>query len=239
MKLNFAAASALLLLPFVVACSDDKPTQPATDRITVAPEVAATTLAAGATQTIGITVTRPVGYTGILALTVENLPGGVTGVLTPATLQPEQSVSSLALSANAGAPTGNGTITIRASGTSLQSQSAAINVSVGTATPGSFTLSVSPSVVSVPKGGTTSAIVSIDRIGGFTGAVSLSISGFPAGILATLTPATISAGIGTINIAVDNTVAGGSYTATIIADGAGVASQSANFTVTIIPAIRQ
>ena len=239
MKQITAAAFALLLLPFVAGCTDaDKLTAPATDRITVAPESNSTALNAGTTATIGISVTRPVGYSGPVTLTAENMPAGVSGVFAPATLTSSQNSSTLTLTADAGAPSGTTSVTVRASGTDLTSQTTTISVVVGSSTPGSFTLNVSPGVVSVNKGGSTSAIVSIDRQGGFSGAVSLTISGFPGGVFASVSPATISAGIGLVNIQLDNTVQAGSYTAIISGDAAGVGSQSTTLTLTVVPALR-
>ncbi|MEP6833317.1 MAG: hypothetical protein ABJB74_07975, partial [Gemmatimonas sp.] len=109
---------------------------------------------------------------------------------------------------------------------------------VGNSAIGAFTLDVSPSAVSVNKGGSTSAFISIARSGGFTGEVAVTITGFPGGVFATVAPGSISGGFGIITILVDNTIAAGSYTATVQAQGDNVAPQSASLTVMVIPAIR-
>src|SRR3989442_2521088 len=51
-----------------------------------------------------------------------------------------------------------------------------------------FTLSVSPSIGTVTQGGSTSYSVTISPVGGFTGQVTLSVSGLPTGANASFIP---------------------------------------------------
>lgn len=236
---HIVTAAFALLVPFVIGCSGDSDvTVPPGERISLAPQVNSATINAGGSATVIVTVTRPVGYSGPVALTAENFPSGVTGTFAPTTLASDENTSTLTLSATAGAPSGSATVTLRASGTDVQSESATINVVVGTAVPGSFTLLVTPATLSVNRGGSTTATVAIDRLGGYSGAVAVTISGFPNGIFATVTPPTISAGNAIINIQLDNSVAGGSYTATVTAVGEGAPPQNATLTLQVLPAIR-
>lgn len=240
MKLFLSAALAILLMPIVIGCSDTNgATDPPTDIIVVTPTVSAASLNAGTSTSIAITVRRPDGFTGAITLTAVNAPNGITATFSPATLASGTNSTTLTLTADGNAPNGSGTVTIRASGTDVQTQSTTITVTVGSASPGSFTMSVSPGFVSVNKGGSTSALISIDRQGGFTGAVALSINGFPGGVFATISPASVSVGFAVVNIQIDNTVLAGSYTATISGQGDNVPSQSTNLTLTVVPAIRQ
>lgn len=239
---NFARASAfaLLMLPATFACSDNNATEPNPNQITVAAQTPSTTIAPGSSSSVAITVLRPESYDGPVTLTAENLPAGVTGTFAPATLSADESSSMLTLTVDMGTPTGRNDIIVRASGTDVASQTATISLAVGEgANTGSFTISVSPGAFQVAKGGSITALVAIERQGAFTGQVELSISGFPNGVFATITPASVSANIGTLNLSVDNTVASGTYSATIAAQGAGVAPQSIPISLTVLTALRR
>jgi hypothetical protein len=60
--------------------------------------------------------------------------------------------------------------------------------------PGSVAVVVAPTDLSLAQGGSGSATVTIARNGNFTGAVTLSQGGAPAGVGVTFSPATIAAG---------------------------------------------
>src|SRR5262245_35320980 len=62
----------------------------------------------------------------------------------------------------------------------------------GTQTP-DFSLSASPTTVSVAQGGTRTTTISTTVSGGFNSAISLSASGLPSGVTAAFSPASIAA----------------------------------------------
>lgn len=231
---TITATLALLLIPLAIGCSDDGVTTPATDRITVETSSGSAALAAGETSTINITVTRPVGYSGALTLTAQNMPSGVTATFSPSVLDAGESASTLILAADANAPDGIGSVVVQASGADVQPQSATINVTIGAATVGGFTMTVVPGLVTVSKGGSTSALVAIARSGGYTGAVAIDISGFPGGVNASVSPGSTSGSSATINISVDPSVLPGTYTATVTATGTNGAPQSATLSLTVM-----
>src|SRR3954465_5861452 len=93
----------------------------------------------------------------------------------------------------------------------------------GTQTP-DFTLTASPTTVSVVQGGTKTTTVSTTVSGGFNSAVSLSASGLPAGVTASFSPTSIAApgsGSSTLPLAASSTATTGSFTVTITGTGAG------------------
>jgi hypothetical protein len=72
-----------------------------------------------------------------------------------------------------------------------------------TAAAGDFSLSISPSSVTVPLlGSTANYTVTITRTGGFSGAVSLSVSGLPSGATATFTPNPATGGSSALKVTV-------------------------------------
>jgi hypothetical protein len=94
----------------------------------------------------------------------------------------------------------------------------------GTQTP-DFALSASPSSVSVAQGGTATTTVSTTISGGFNSAVSLSVSGLPAGVTAAFSTTSIAApgsGSSTLTFTAGSTATAGTSTVTINASGGGV-----------------
>jgi hypothetical protein len=98
-----------------------------------------------------------------------------------------------------------------------------------------FTISASPSSVSVVQGGSGTTTVSTTVSGGFNSAVSLSASGLPTGATATFSPTSIAApGSGSSTLTLrPGTAAAGTYTVTITGTGGGKThSTTVSFTVT-------
>jgi uncharacterized membrane protein len=86
----------------------------------------------------------------------------------------------------------------------------------GAATP-DFSVSASPASQTVVQGNPTSYTVTVTPSGGFTGSVTLNVSGLPSGTTATFSPNPISSGSGTstLNITTSTSTAVGSYPLTI------------------------
>ena len=103
---------------------------------------------------------------------------------------------------------------------------------------GSIQLSLTPAGLSVSQGGTGSAAIAISRGGGFTGTVTLAISGLPAGVAAAIAPAELSGSTAsaTITVTVGPNVAPGTSSATITATADGVATATTALLLTIEPA---
>jgi subtilase family serine protease len=120
-----------------------------------------------------------------------------------------------------------------------------INLLAGSATP-SFTLSDSPSSLSVTQGGSGTSTITVTDAGGFTGSVTLAASGLPSGVTAafgtnpttgtsvlTLT-ASSTATTGTSTVTITGT--SGSLTATTTLALTVSATASPNFTIAASPA---
>ena len=94
----------------------------------------------------------------------------------------------------------------------------------GTQTP-DFLLSTSPSSISVAQGSSGNVTVSSAVAGGFNSSVSLSVSGLPSGVTATLTPASFAApgsGNSTLAISAGATAATGTFNVTVTGTGGGI-----------------
>jgi hypothetical protein len=98
-----------------------------------------------------------------------------------------------------------------------------------------FTISASPSSLSVVKGNSATTTVSTTLSGGFNSAISLSASGVPAGASATFSPTSIGApgsGSSTLTLA-SGTAAAGTYTVTVTGSGGGKThTTTVSFTIT-------
>ncbi len=85
----------------------------------------------------------------------------------------------------------------------------------GTQTP-DFALSAAPSAVSVRPGGAgVASTIAISRTGGFTGAVSLSATGLPAGVSASFSPASATGASSTLTFIAATTAAPATATVTV------------------------
>jgi hypothetical protein len=83
-----------------------------------------------------------------------------------------------------------------------------------------YSLSISPTSVSVPRaGGNASYTVSITGMDGFSSPVTLSVGGLPSGASASFTANPATAGSSTLNINVSSGAPAGSYLFTVTGDG--------------------
>jgi hypothetical protein len=97
-----------------------------------------------------------------------------------------------------------------------------------------FTLSVSPSSVTVTQGGPASYTVSVTRTGGFTGGVSLSISGLPAGASGTFSPNPATGASSALSVTTSPTTPAGSYVFTVTG-ASGTITRTATATLVVQP----
>ena len=98
-----------------------------------------------------------------------------------------------------------------------------------------FTVSASPTAVSVATGSSGTSTITTTSIGGFNSAISLSSSGAPSGVTVTFNPTSIPGGAGssTMTMAVASGTATGTYPITVTASGGGIThTTTVNLTIT-------
>jgi regulation of enolase protein 1 (concanavalin A-like superfamily) len=107
------------------------------------------------------------------------------------------------------------------------------NVSITTPAP-DFTLTATPSSQTVTVGAGTSYTANVGSLNGFSGTVSLSVSGLPTGATGSFSPTSISGGSGssTLSVATASTTPAGTYTLTITGTS-GSLSHAATVTLVI------
>jgi len=120
-----------------------------------------------------------------------------------------------------------------ASGWGSPNGSGLINSLAGPAGPG-FTLSASPTSVSVAQGSSGTSTITSTVTGGFSGTISLTASGQPTGVTVGFSPTSITgAGTSTMMMTVASTTAPGTYSITVTGtSGSIVETTTVSLTVT-------
>ncbi len=156
------------------------PPATATPNFSLSASPASLTVTQGTSGTTTIKETPSGGFTGSVTLSASGLPAGVTAAFGT---NPTTGTSVLTLTASATATTGTSNVTITGtSGTLSHTTTVSLTVNA-TATP-NFALSASPASLTVTQGTSGSSTVTETPSGGFTGSVTLSASGLPAGVTA-------------------------------------------------------
>ncbi len=192
--------------------SSSPPIQPVADfSLTVSPATAA--LTPGATgQAISVTAKAVNNFAGTVSVTAAGLPSGVT--MTPATLSLTAGASqNVTLTASSAAAAGAATITLTgASGTLSHAATVALTISA----PPDFSLSLSPTSVTLTAGGTGAQVqVLATPANSFTATVSTAITGLPTGVTATPSSLTLTPGTAqSITLAASATATSGASTVT-------------------------
>ena len=175
-----------------VATGDAAGTTPAADFSLSAMPSGVTLMAGGAGQQLSVSAAQTNGFTGAVSVAITG-PAGVT--VQPATLNlAPGTTQSVNVSAGGNAVAGGSTLTLTGTSGTL-SHSIAVNATVVTAA-GDFSLTAAPSALTVVAGGAGQTLsVNAVSTNSFAGAVSVAITGLPAGVTAqpatlTLTPGT-------------------------------------------------
>ena len=172
------------------------------------------------------------GFSSAVALSASGQPGGVTVSFSPTSIASGSGSSTISLAVAASVATGTYTITVTGTGGGI-TKTATVSLTV-TAPPG-FTLSASPTSVSVTQGKSGTSTISTSVTGGFSSAVALSATGQPAGVTVSFSPASITSpasGRSTMTIAVASTVAKGNYTITVTGTSGSI-TKTATVTLTV------
>jgi len=127
-----------------------------------------------------ITVNPVDGFTGSVTLSASPLPSGVTASFST---NPTTSTSVLTLTASSTATTGTTVVTITGVSGSI-TQTTTISLTVNPPASANFTLSASPTSLSITRGSQTTSTITITPSGGFAGSVTLSASGTGSGTTA-------------------------------------------------------
>jgi hypothetical protein len=169
------------------------------------------TVAAGSGTTYTTTIGALAGFSGTVSLSVSGLPSGATGSFNPTTVAGAGS-STLSVSTASSTPAGSYPLTITGTSGSL-THSTTVTLVVGAP---DFSISATPSSQSVTQGKATTYTTTITAASGFTGTVSLGVSGLPTGATGTFNPTTVAgSGNSTLTVSTTSSATTGTKTLTI------------------------
>ena len=199
----------------------------------LAADPAVLALAPGASSTGTLEILRTGGFTGAVLLTTDAVPAGialelpaepVTGVDAPFTLRVLGTV-----------PPATYPVRLRGSAPGFEDRLVTISVIVppASAAPG-FVVGVATSSLTVVRGTSSSATLTIVRTGGYAGPVTLLASSQPSGLGAEAPAAPVSGGTANIAVRTNSGVPAGTYTVFVQATAPGMPEQTASFRVTVV-----
>ena len=178
-----------------------------------------------------ITVTPSNGFNGSVTLSNSALPSGVTAAFSP---NPTSSGSSiLTFTASSSATTGQVNVTVTGtSGVLMHTTTVTLTVNPA-AGGGNYTLSASPSSVTVVQGHNGASTITITPSNGFNGSVMFSASNLPGGVSASFSP-NPSTNSTTLTLTVSSSANTGTFNVTVTGTS-GNLSHSVNVSLTVNP----
>jgi hypothetical protein len=181
-----------------------------TPNFTLSASPTSVTVSQGGSGSSTITVHPSNGFTGSVTLSASGLPSGVTASFGT---NPTTSTSSVTFTASSTAATGTATVTITGTSGSL-THTTTISLTVNATVNPDFSLSASPSSLTVTQGNSGNSTITVNSVGGFTGSVTLSASGLPSGVTASFgTNPTTSTSV--VTLSASSTATTGTATVTI------------------------
>src|SRR6266478_2353231 len=159
------------------------------------------------------TVTALSGFSGTVNFSASGLPSGASASFNPTSVSGSGS-STMTVTTLTSTPTGTYTITITGTSPGL-THTTTVSLTVNAAAQPNFSLSRSPSSVTIVQGGSAgTSTITITPSNGFSGSVSLSATGMPNGVTAAFgtNPATSSS---TLTLTANGTATTGTATVTI------------------------
>lgn len=198
---------------------------------TISASPSSQTIAAGGSTTYTATIGSVNGFAGSVALSVTGLPSGATAGFSPASVTGSGS-STLTVTTTSATPAGSYTLTVKGTSGSL-SHTATVTLVVT-----DFTISVTPASQTVTAGNGTSYTVNLGSANGFNSAVTLGISGLPAGANGTFSPASVTpAGASTLTVTTTTGVSAGSYPLTVTGTSGSLSHNAAATLVVNAPPV--
>ena len=152
-------------------------------------------------------------------------------------LRRDREVRRLTLAVASNTTTGTYTITVTGTGGGI-THTATISLTVTSAPVPAFTLTASPTSVSVVQGASGGSTITTAVSGGFSSAIALSATGMPTGVTATFSPTSIAApgsGTSSLTLAVASTTTAGTYPITVTGTGGGI-THTATVSLTVTAA---
>jgi subtilase family serine protease len=178
-------------------------------------------VAAGSNGSVTVTTATNSASGSAVSLSVLGAPQGATVKLSSTSIKaPGAGTSTLTATIAATMAGGTYAVTVMATAGGV-SKTALLAINV--LPPPSFSLALSPTSITAAPGGYATATATTIRTISFNSAISLKVTGMPAGVTAsTGTINTPGSGISTLGITIGSNASAGTYTLTVTATGGGV-----------------
>ena len=193
-----------------------------------------TTIQQGGSTPVVATVTRSGSFAGTVTVSVTGAPTGVTGVVSNVQTSGTVTTATITITVDATTVPGTYNLTARASGTGVSEATAPFGLTV-TELP-AYTLTLSPSALSIPQSGNTpTTTVNLGRTN-FTGPVTLSMENAPTGVTASFNPAPATGASSVMTLTVGIAVTPGLYNVTVRGVATGLTDRTAPLALTVTAA---
>jgi kumamolisin len=206
----------------LISALTGSPTQ--TPAFTLSASPTAVSVATGSNGASTITTAVSGGFNAAVALAASGAPAGVTVTFSPASIAaPGSGASTVTFAVASTTAAGTYSITITGTGAGL-TQTATVSLTVTATAPAGFTVSASPTSITVARNTSGSATITTAVSGSFNSAIALSASGQGNAQTVTFTPSSIAApasGTSTMTVRVGRNASLGNHTITITATGGG------------------
>ncbi|HXN94269.1 MAG TPA: hypothetical protein VN879_07185, partial [Candidatus Acidoferrales bacterium] len=178
------------------------------------------TVTQGNSGTSTITVTPQNGFSSAVTFGVTSgLPSGASASFSPASVTGSGN-STMTVTTSTSTPAGTYTITVTGTSGSL-SHSTTVSLTVNAGGQQNFSLSASPSSVTITQGTSGASTITVNPQSGFGGSVSLSASGLPSGVAPSFNPSSTTS-TSTLTLTASSTASTGSFTVTITGTSGGL-----------------
>lgn len=181
------------------------------------------------------------GFDAAIALTASGQPTGVTVTFNPTSIAaPGSGSSAMSMAVASTTATGTYTITVTGTGGGI-TQKTTVALTVTAAAGADFSISASPTAISVVRGESGSSTITTAALNGFDSAVTLSASGEGSQQKVTFSPNPIAApgsGSSTMTVTVGTRASVGAHTITITGTGGGK-THTATVTLTVVKSARE
>src|SRR5439155_1365345 len=189
---------------------------PVPDDFSISASPSSVTVVQGQSVTSTVSTSVTSGNAQTMTLSASGLPAGATASFNPGTVTAGGKIGR-ATGRERPYPAGCDTPTVRDTGAAATHSS---SVSRTVAVCDDFSISASPSSVTVVQGQSVTSTVSTAVVSGSAQTVTLSASGLPAGATASFNPGSVTAGgSSTLTIGTTSSTPAGSYTVTVTGTG--------------------
>ncbi len=192
---------------------------------TISASPTSVSVAQGSNGTSTITTAVSGGFSSVIALSASGQPASVTVSFNPTSIAaPGSGTSTMTMAVASTTATGTYTITVTGTGGGV-TQTATVNLTVTAPASANFTISASPTAITVVRGSSGTSTITTAALNGFNWPITLSATGQPSGITVSFSPTSIPApgsGTSTMKVTTTSRASTGTHTITIKGTGGGI-----------------